>query len=253
MNDAKTTSLDRRGFARAAGGTLLGALSGGSATTEARHASPTPARPRVLMKVGTQHGSSDEILTVLAALGVNNICSDLPSTRLDEKWSVEALRKLRERVESFGIPLDMVPLPLSSHPIAARRVPEHHACPEPERERDIDDIQPDDPQHGAGGHPGAQVQHDVPGRRAHGAHEGRGRRAIQHVLLREGAPGAAADGRGAGAAPTSTGSGSPTSSIASSRWPRSTRCAWPAIRTTRACRRAGATGAWTRCWAASRA
>jgi hypothetical protein len=50
----------------------------------------------------------------LAALGVNNVCSTLPSPRLDESWSVEGLTRLRERVESAGIHLDAVPLPLSS-------------------------------------------------------------------------------------------------------------------------------------------
>src|SRR6266550_638912 len=75
---------------------------------------PTNAAGRPLMKVGTQHGNSDAILRVLAALGVNHICSTLPSARFDQTWSVEGLTKLRERVESFGIALDMVPLPLSS-------------------------------------------------------------------------------------------------------------------------------------------
>ena len=55
------------------------------------------------MKLGTQHQSSDEILRILAALGVNHICSDLPSAKFDEAWSVEGLTKLRERVEQFGI------------------------------------------------------------------------------------------------------------------------------------------------------
>jgi mannonate dehydratase len=140
MNDAKTSVVDRRGFARVAGGTLLGALSGGSVTTEARHASPTPVRPRVLMKVGTQHGSSDEILTVLSALGVDNICADLPSAKLDEKWSVESLLRLREHVESFGIHLDMLPLPMSSHPIGRAEYPSILLARSPERERAIDDI-----------------------------------------------------------------------------------------------------------------
>src|SRR5688500_6415479 len=72
---------------------------------------PTP-RPKALMKVGTQHGDSDAILRVLAGFGVNHICSLLPSRTMDAAWSVEGLTRLRERVESFGITLDMVPLPL---------------------------------------------------------------------------------------------------------------------------------------------
>jgi hypothetical protein len=37
------------------------------------------------MKVGTQHGDSDVILREMAGFGVNNICSRLPSERLDDK------------------------------------------------------------------------------------------------------------------------------------------------------------------------
>ena len=79
------------------------------------------------MTVGTQHDSSDETLAVLAALGVNNICSALPSERLDEQWSVEGLTKLRERVESFGIKLDMRPAAPQLAPHRERGEPEHHA------------------------------------------------------------------------------------------------------------------------------
>jgi mannonate dehydratase len=74
---------------------------------------------RALMKVGTQHGDSDAILRVLAGFGVNHICSRLPSVRLDDKWSVESLSRFREHVESFGITLDMMPLPMSSTTSAA--------------------------------------------------------------------------------------------------------------------------------------
>src|SRR5258707_12441729 len=80
---------------------------------------PAPA----LMKAGTQHDSSDATLRVLAALGVTHICSTLPSPRRDEHWSVEALTQLRERVESFGIKLDMAPLPMSSSSIAIAENP----------------------------------------------------------------------------------------------------------------------------------
>jgi len=45
------------------------------------------------MKLGTQHGSTNEILRVLAALGVTHICSTLPSAKFDESWSVEGLTK----------------------------------------------------------------------------------------------------------------------------------------------------------------
>ena len=92
------------------------------------------------MKVGTQHGDSEAILRALAGFGVNNICSRLPSTRLDAAWSVEGLSKLRERVESFGITLDMVPLPLSSNEISRSENPAILLGREPERNQQIDDI-----------------------------------------------------------------------------------------------------------------
>ncbi|HET6898152.1 MAG TPA: mannonate dehydratase, partial [Vicinamibacteria bacterium] len=131
--------MDRRGFGRLAGVAALGAAAGEWSAAQAAAPAP-PARKRALMKVGTQHDSSDETLAILAALGVNNICSNLPSARLDEHWSVEGLTKLRERVESFGITLDCVPLPLSSHPIASAENPNLMLGRSPERDREIDAI-----------------------------------------------------------------------------------------------------------------
>src|SRR5687768_11775387 len=104
----KDARVDRREFGRRAGAGVIGAW---GAHSQATPAGPTPAASTpppggARMKVGTQHGSSDDILTVLAALGVNHICSRLPSDRFDEHWTVDALTKLRERVESFGIHLE---------------------------------------------------------------------------------------------------------------------------------------------------
>jgi mannonate dehydratase len=92
------------------------------------------------MKLGTQHDSSDGTLRVLAALGVNHICSTLPSAKFDENWSVEGLTKLRERVESFGIRLEAVPLPLSSSYITKSENPNIILGKSPERDREIDRI-----------------------------------------------------------------------------------------------------------------
>ena len=97
-----------------------------------------PQRP--LMKVGTQHGSSDEVLALLSAFGVTNICSDLPSARFDENWSVAGLRNLKARVESYGIKLDMIPLPLSSVTLDKSENPNILRGKSPERDREIDNI-----------------------------------------------------------------------------------------------------------------
>jgi mannonate dehydratase len=92
------------------------------------------------MKLGTQNQSNDEMLRILAPLGVQHICSDLPSKNFDEAWSVEGLKKLRERVESFGIRLEAVPLPLSSSYITKSENPDIMLGKSPEREREIDII-----------------------------------------------------------------------------------------------------------------
>jgi mannonate dehydratase len=139
-DELKPAPLDRRAFGRLAGASLLGAWAGESRAAQAPRSAAPAARASSRMKVGTQHGSSDEILTVLAALGVNNICSSLPSVRLDEQWSVEGLTKLRERVERFGIQLDMVPLPLSSHYITRAEMPNIMLGKSPERDREIEDV-----------------------------------------------------------------------------------------------------------------
>ncbi|MCU1273531.1 MAG: uxuA 2 [Bryobacterales bacterium] len=92
------------------------------------------------MKAGTQHESSDDVLRVIAALGVEHICSTLPSAKLDENWSVEGLSRLRERVEAHGIKLDMVPLPMSSNYFTKFENPNILLGKSPERDREIDGI-----------------------------------------------------------------------------------------------------------------
>jgi mannonate dehydratase len=146
--------MDRRDFVRTAGkcGTILASGQAWTSLTcnESRpntvtaslgsQESKKPDRRRALMKVGTQHGGSDEILRTLAALGVNHVCSPLPSPRLDERWSVEGLTRLRERVLSYGIRLEMIPLPLSSSYIKQAENPNIMLGKSPERDREIDDI-----------------------------------------------------------------------------------------------------------------
>jgi len=121
-------AIDRRQVLKAAALSLAAPCAGG--------ASPAKA----VLKLGTQHDSTDANLRVLAALGVNHICSTLPSARLDEAWSVEGLTRLRERVESFGIRLEMVPLPLSSNYITKAENPDIMLGRSPERDREIDAI-----------------------------------------------------------------------------------------------------------------
>jgi mannonate dehydratase len=133
--------MKRRDFVRLAGsGLAAGALA--EQVVAARVAAQPSARrgARALMKAGTQHGDSDAILRVLAGFGVNHICSRLPSPKLDEAWSTAGLSRLRERVESFGITLDMVPLPLSSYEISRSESPAILLAKSPDRDQQIDDI-----------------------------------------------------------------------------------------------------------------
>lgn len=123
--------MNRRRFLETAALTPL-------AAPQIAKSAPTPPGR---MKCGTQHNSTDEVLTIMAALGVNHICSTLPSAKFDEKWSVEGLTKLRERVESHGIVLEAVPLPLSSAYITKSENPNIMLGKSPERDREIENIQ----------------------------------------------------------------------------------------------------------------
>jgi mannonate dehydratase len=130
--------MDRRHFlsGTVGGATALGAaVVGGQPTTQPNK----PAR-KIRLKAGHQHRSSDADLRLLAALGVNHICSALPSRTFDADWSVAGLARLRERVERFGIRLDMVPLPLSSSSIGLAENPHIMLGKSPERDREIDHL-----------------------------------------------------------------------------------------------------------------
>jgi mannonate dehydratase len=123
---------------------LAGALTGAALSAVAARGADDKPRPdpdrKGRMKAGHQNRSSDADLRVLSALGVRHICAALPSRTLDEAWSVEGLTKLRERVEGFGVQLDMVPLPLSSSPIARAENPNIMLGKSPERDREIERI-----------------------------------------------------------------------------------------------------------------
>lgn len=135
--------MNRREFVRlASAGMPAAALAEAvvSAQIVRTPAATTAASPRAGMKVGTQHGHSDEILRACAAFGVNNICSGLPSAKMDEAWSVDGLSRLRDVVASHGISLDMVPLPMSSSEISGAEMPAIYLGTSPDRDRNIDDI-----------------------------------------------------------------------------------------------------------------
>jgi mannonate dehydratase len=133
-------SMHRRTFL-AAGAAALAAPAAGCAGEQARGpAAPPKPSGTLLAKLGMQDYATDDFLQMYSAFGVNHICSALPSKKLDEKWSVEGLTKERERVESFGLHLDMLPLPLSSVEIDKAEYPAIMLGKVPDRDRAIDDI-----------------------------------------------------------------------------------------------------------------
>jgi len=93
------------------------------------------SRKKAALKLGTQHGDSDDILKVMAALGVNHICALPP----DDDWSVDALSRKREHIESFGIQADALRL---IHPTYISRSETEYIMlgKDPERQREIDAI-----------------------------------------------------------------------------------------------------------------
>ncbi len=134
--------MHRRDFVRLAGAGAATSVAESIVSAQVA-AQPSTRKPsaasRIRMKAGTQHGDADSILRVLAGFGVNHICSRLPSAKLDEAWSVEALTKRREHVESFGLTLDMVPLPLSSSEISRSESPAILLATA-DRDKQIDDV-----------------------------------------------------------------------------------------------------------------
>src|SRR5580704_6177440 len=114
---------------------------GAAAATQSGRAAPnTSSRPPVLFHAGTQQGHSPEVLRSMGAFGVKHICSGEISPRLDEKWSVDSLSRFREQVESFGLSLAMIPIPMPSVTINKTSYPNILLGKSPERDREIDDI-----------------------------------------------------------------------------------------------------------------
>jgi len=123
---------------------LAGVITGGVSTLTLARAEQ-PAQPlrdkRALMKVGCQRGpTTDEMLQFFAQFGVKNICGQLPERDAKTPWTVAEIEKLKKKVESHGISLDMLALPLSSRPISRAENPHIMLGKSPERDREIDTI-----------------------------------------------------------------------------------------------------------------
>ncbi|MSU68442.1 MAG: mannonate dehydratase [Opitutaceae bacterium] len=133
--------MGRRRFMSTAsvGAAALSLTGTAHAATASTAAMPGRRRP-LLMKAGHQHDHTEMTLRALAAFGVTSICSGNLGRDVEKAWSLEALGRLRKHVESFGIALDCVPLPMSSAPIARAEMPEILLAKDPARDRAIEDI-----------------------------------------------------------------------------------------------------------------
>jgi mannonate dehydratase len=91
------------------------------------------------MQVGTQVAMRDDAdFRLCAQLGVNHLCADPPGNPHD--WTREMLARHKAHVESFGLTLEMVQLPLSSRPVERAQSPGILLGRGPERERELDSI-----------------------------------------------------------------------------------------------------------------
>jgi mannonate dehydratase len=129
--------MRRRDFIRAAGVGALGFPSGCQMGT------PEATRPAVgskaRMKLGSQQASpGDDMLRYFAQFGVRNICGTPPKPGPKGAWLADDLSRLRERVESFGLSLDFLPLPLSAAVLGKAENPNILLGKSPERDREVD-------------------------------------------------------------------------------------------------------------------
>jgi len=91
------------------------------------------------MYLGTQVKPRDDSdYRIWAQLGVRHLCVDPPGD--PHHWQLGDLLRHKERVESFGLTLDMVQLPMSSRPIEEQESPNVMLGKDPERQRELDSI-----------------------------------------------------------------------------------------------------------------
>jgi mannonate dehydratase len=90
------------------------------------------------MYVGTQVGArDDDDYRVFSQLGLKHVCADPPGA--PSSWRLEDLERHRDKIESFGLILDMIQLPLPSQAIEKASYPDILLAG-PERDRQIDAV-----------------------------------------------------------------------------------------------------------------
>ncbi|MGE7368909.1 mannonate dehydratase [Neorhizobium sp. NPDC001467] len=90
------------------------------------------------MYLGTQTDArDDDEFRVWAQLGIKNVCADPPGK--PASWTFDDILRHREKVESFGLTLDMIQLPMSSRPIEEAPY-QDILLAGPDRDRQIDAV-----------------------------------------------------------------------------------------------------------------
>ncbi|MFS8144175.1 mannonate dehydratase [Rhizobium sp. R635] len=90
------------------------------------------------MYLGTQVAArDDDDYRIFAQLGVKHISADPPGA--PSSWTLADIERHRDKVESFGLILDMIQLPLPSQPIEKASYPDILLAG-PERDRQIDAV-----------------------------------------------------------------------------------------------------------------
>jgi mannonate dehydratase len=136
--------MDRRDFlvSSAAGAALTACAQAPQADAVA--AKPSAADKPVRLYVGSQRSpTNDEMLQYLKRHGVNNICAYPPRPPYPERgyWEVDELEKMLELCAKHEVTVDMVAASfLASSHIDREERPSIMLGKEPERQRDIDDI-----------------------------------------------------------------------------------------------------------------
>ena len=88
------------------------------------------------MYIGTQVAARDDgDFQVWAQLGVKHVCADPAGN--PHHWSLDDLMRHREKVEGFGLVLDMVQLPMSSRPVEEQHSRSILLGKSPERDREL--------------------------------------------------------------------------------------------------------------------
>ncbi|MFZ2643692.1 MAG: mannonate dehydratase [Verrucomicrobiia bacterium] len=133
--------MKRRDFFSLAGAAGVGAIAAGVGGVGAvAQAARNPARTKpALMKVGTQQGPvTDVMLQYFKRHGVSHVCASVPRSK--DGWQLDELVRLRESVESHGLRLPMLALPMGSVEVSRAENPNIMLGKSPDRDREIDRI-----------------------------------------------------------------------------------------------------------------